>query len=517
MATFVQRRPIAVLERSLAAVRVRPLVGLAALLGLSVGIRTMALGVPFWIDEGLSVGIASHPITAIPHVLRQDGSPPLYYFLLHLWMAAFGSSESATHVLSLLFALAAIPVAWWAGTSLFGDREGWVLAGMTALCPFLTQYAQETRMYSLVVLLGTATTAFFLHAYLFGRQRFRIPFGIGLAAMLYTHNWTFFYLAGLAVALAVAWWAAEDRRRLTRDAAVGFGVAGVLYVPWLPTLIFQVRHTGAPWAVAPDFYGLVHAPDILLGGQTGTILIILIGGAGLVTLAGRSWRDRHVLMPGMLAMALVPIFAAWLSSQASPAWAPRYLAVAVAPLLLLGAIGLTRAGRLGGAALIVLTIMWVTNLAPYTKSNVKFVAQTFSSQLHRGDLVVSTAPEQVPVLHYYLPPGLQWANPFGRVPDTGVVDWIDGPAHFDRSSIDRDLLPLLQHLRRGQRVLLVNPIVTPARYQAPWSHRVWRRALEYEGVMRGDPALRLVDIFPMRHPGGPNPLQGLLFVKTRSG
>ena len=37
----------------------------------------------FWIDEGLSVGIASHPLVDIPGVLRQDGSPPLYYLLLN--------------------------------------------------------------------------------------------------------------------------------------------------------------------------------------------------------------------------------------------------------------------------------------------------------------------------------------------------------------------------------------------------------------------------------------------------
>ena len=71
--------------------RVRELVvgaaGLSLLLGLSLALRTTAIHAPFWIDEGLSVGIASHPFGDIPSVLRQDGSPPLYYLLLHLWMA----------------------------------------------------------------------------------------------------------------------------------------------------------------------------------------------------------------------------------------------------------------------------------------------------------------------------------------------------------------------------------------------------------------------------------------------
>src|SRR5438046_2293569 len=65
----------------------------ACLLALTLGslaIRTYAIHVHFWIDEGLSVGIASHPLSKIPALLRQDGSPPLYYLLLHVWMSWFG-------------------------------------------------------------------------------------------------------------------------------------------------------------------------------------------------------------------------------------------------------------------------------------------------------------------------------------------------------------------------------------------------------------------------------------------
>ena len=56
---------------------------LADLLLVSLYLRTRSLYASFWIDEGLSVGISSHPLLDIPGVLRQDGSPPLYYVLLH--------------------------------------------------------------------------------------------------------------------------------------------------------------------------------------------------------------------------------------------------------------------------------------------------------------------------------------------------------------------------------------------------------------------------------------------------
>src|SRR6476469_7203442 len=84
------------------------------LLLISLFLRTRALGASLWMDEGLSIGIAGQPFLDIPDVLRQDGSPPLYYMLLHVWMALVGNSPSATHALSAALAIACVPAAWWA-------------------------------------------------------------------------------------------------------------------------------------------------------------------------------------------------------------------------------------------------------------------------------------------------------------------------------------------------------------------------------------------------------------------
>src|SRR5581483_177359 len=88
-------------------------VGLLLLTALSLFLRTRYISGQFWEDEGLSVGISSHSLAAIPGVLRHDGSPPLYYVLLHFWISAFGASESATHAFSLLCSMLAIPIGSW--------------------------------------------------------------------------------------------------------------------------------------------------------------------------------------------------------------------------------------------------------------------------------------------------------------------------------------------------------------------------------------------------------------------
>ena len=56
----------------------------------------------YWRDEAFSILMAQHKWTDISWLTAQDFSPPLYYYLLKVWIMVFGSSEIATRSLSLL-------------------------------------------------------------------------------------------------------------------------------------------------------------------------------------------------------------------------------------------------------------------------------------------------------------------------------------------------------------------------------------------------------------------------------
>src|SRR5215216_7387787 len=199
-------------------------------------LRTGILHSGYWIDEAITVGIASHDFGDIPGLLRQDGSPPLFYLLLHGWMAIAGTGEAATRALPLLFALLAVPVSYWAGSAAFGRRAGALAAAGAAGCPFLTYYAQETRMYSMVAVLSVLASASFVLAFVHGRRRHVWLLGAWLVLLLYSHNWALF----LAVGMAAGWWSLWRQGRVDgRDGArLAAGVA-LLYAPWLSTLVFQ--------------------------------------------------------------------------------------------------------------------------------------------------------------------------------------------------------------------------------------------------------------------------------------
>jgi hypothetical protein len=484
--------------------------GLAVLVLVALLLRTTELGIGFWIDEGLSVGIADRPLTDIPGVLRLDGSPPLYYMLLHVWMQLAGSSEEAVRWLSVLCALIAVPVAWWAARGLFGTRAGWMAAVLAATNPFFTQYAQEGRMYALLALLALVASAAYARAFAWRSRGWAIGFAVSLAAMLYTHNWALFF----GVACGLVWlyllWRARERRELLILGAIAFGGALLLYAPWLPTLLYQVAHTGAPWSEAPTILSLLSTPARILG-DFAVVALLLVGGAGLVTL----WR-RDSPAVWLLAIALITVVLAWLSSQVSPAWAQRYLAVGVGPLLLAVVAGLANAGRLGIAALIVGAALGAAEAAPDDKSNVRDVAEAITPSLQPGDLVVSTQPEQVSALAYYLPEGVRFATLTGAVSDTGITDWRDGTERLEATTPEEDLAPLLDELEPGQRAVLVTPIFFDIRrWQAPWTELVRLRSGEWRQHLSNDSRFSVSATEPLLPiERRPNAVQATVYVKT---
>ncbi len=468
---------------------VRVALGLALLVGVSLALRSQALHARYWIDEGLSVGIASYPFAEIPGVLRQDGSPPLYYLLLNVWIAAFDRGEADTHLLSLLFVLATIPVAFAAGRALFDARTGWVAALLAAINPFLTYYAQETRMYALVALLGLIVAATFALAFVHRRRGWLAVFAPALALLVYSHNWGLFLAAATVVAFAAIVRGAPARRPLLRDGALAYGAVALVYLPWLPTLIFQARHTGAPWAEVPGLDDALSSLGTTLDGTAGAIVLGLGAYAGL----SRMRRDEAAVRTIAVVAGIVfgGIALAWLASQASPAWATRYLAVFVGPLLLAGAAAIARAGSFGLVVLGVLAILWFD---PRTdelerKSNAHTTAVAVRDRLAPGDLVVATHPEHGPVMHVYLPDGLRWANAIGPVADPRIMDWRDALERLTAARPTATADALVRTLAPSQNLLLIQPVIGSASWKAPWTALVRRRAAQWERVLDDDPRL----------------------------
>ena len=492
---------------------------LAFLVGVSLALRTQAIHARYWIDEGLSVGIASHPLGDIPGLLRQDGSPPLYYLLLGVWVHLFGIGEAHTHMLSLLFALATVPVAFYGARTLFGDKAGWVAAILAALCPYLTYYAQETRMYALVALLSLVFTTSFAATFAQRRRRWLPVFVASTTLLIYSHNWGLFLAAGSVVGLGWLWQRSAERRGLVRDAAIGYGLVALFYLPWVPTLLAQAAHTGAPWGNRPSPNSIFRALKFVLGGGTPAMVLLLCAGVGvshLVATPTRSARAKAVV--AIVLTAASGIALAYVASLVSPAWANRYFAPFVGPILIVSAAGLARAGRLGLVALALMVVFWFDprTYALEHKSNAHDAVGLVSDRLEDGDVVVTTHPEQGPLIHLYMPRDvkLRYADALGFIPDTQIFDWRDVTARLTAARPTPTANGIVNTLKPGEHLLLVQPILRTGRWKAPWTKLVKRRVIQWERVLDDDPRLsRTLAVPSYKHRRAPRGVRMVLYER----
>lgn len=377
-------------------------------------------------------------------------------------------------------------------------------------------------MYSLMVVLAIVQTAAFIHVYVYRDRRYLPLFTIVLAALLYTHSWGIFVTAGAVLTFAALLHASGDRGALLKDGLIGFGVAFLLYVPWIPTLLFQTAHTGAPWLDPPRFGVAIQIGKSLLGGATVTVALLLVAGSGLVAvLADRvDQRERRAVFTAV-GLLVFTLGVAWLFSQVSPAWTTRYLGVALGPLLLLAALGLDRAGTLGMAALAIVLVIWAVpkTTSLENKSNASDLAAAMQGRLQPGDLVVTLQPEQAPLMHYHLPGGLQGdlveATQLGEVQTEGVMDWRDVQRRLEDATPEENLQPLLDRLPRSQRVLLVHPVTTNiSDWDAPWTSTVRRRAAQWGQALGENECFRFDGAAPpFYRRAGRIGVRGVLYTK----
>jgi mannosyltransferase len=402
--------------------------------------------VHLWLDEAQTFDIARLPLADLSRALRHDGAPPLFYAMLHFWLRVFGGSDFAARALPGFLGVVSIALAYAGGRTIatrFGvdaDRIGLSIAMIVALSPFAIRYSTETRMYSLVmalVLLGHLAVWRAVEA---PKPRRLAHVVVTTAALLYTDYWCVFLIA-VVLAILVARLLtvkAGDRRTVGRVLAAMVGGC-LLFTPWLPTLLWQLQHTGTPWGSRPtspivvittmtQFAGGHRADARLL-----TVLLAFLAALGFYgrRLSGvdsneRSTGARWECLVGATTL-VVGLLAAVVTNSA---YEVRYAAV-VFPFFALAA-GRGAAfleGNLRVLALALVAVLGVTTSlraieTPRTQAGQ--VAAAIRSGAHEGD-VVAYCPDQLgPDTSRLLPVSLtlrQYTFPgFGS---PARVNWVD--------------------------------------------------------------------------------------------
>ncbi len=358
----------------------------------------------FWLDEAESVMFAdpSHGLRAVG--LADGGNFALYYLLLHVWLR-FGTGDAFIRLLSVIPAVACIPVMFALGRRLGGVRVGLIAAFGLALNPFFIAYAQEARGYSLLVFLSLVSTLFFVRC--LKSPRLTLDAAIYVLAstlMVYTHLFGVLVVAAHLVVLPVL---VRGRARWRRFAAA-YGLMLILLLP----LARFAHHRGVrtlSW-IPPLSFGTFGAELGRLAGGTMLLVffVLLIGGAIFGALRYRRRQALDVGMPIAVvgSWLIIPIvLTAALSTLVLPLFVARYLIISLPPVVLAGSFALGRmrppAAAAVGTLYVVLSAQGLWHYYFQTpKQDWRDAAALIVAQSQPGDAVV-TSPSWliVPLQH----------------------------------------------------------------------------------------------------------------------
>jgi hypothetical protein len=154
---------------------------------IGAGLRVLLIAQKgMWLDETFSVWLANHSVADMLHwITRIDQHPPLYYLLLHYWIALVGDTPRYARLLSALFGAGTIPMMYLIGKRMSGVTMGLAAATLLAFSPFNIYFAQETRMYTCLAF--NAAVAIYALVRLLTDPRSARP--IGSQFREYLHAW----------------------------------------------------------------------------------------------------------------------------------------------------------------------------------------------------------------------------------------------------------------------------------------------------------------------------------------
>lgn len=326
-------------------------------------------------DEVFTFWTADQDLASLIATVRGDVvHPPLFYLALKFWIALGGKSIVWLKLLPVLFSLAGIP------PLLLLCRELKMRAatinltiGLIAFNAFLVSYAQDLRMYSLLMTLTTISLWLFVRLInrdqgLARTQVFLIATNLGL---VFTH-----YFGWIVVALELLFLLVWERER-AKGFAIGVAAIACAFSPWAYAVSHEAKtkpqRVNFVWNAPPrasDFVGYYANLNGALSYRwkvIGTLLVMILFATPIVLWGRRELRSlradrgqgsaRTITFWWFALFAFAPAVLSFCASHflTQSVWAPRYLIIAAPAYLMMVAASVSKlpSKRLGVATGIV--------------------------------------------------------------------------------------------------------------------------------------------------------------------
>lgn len=315
-------------------------------------------GTCLWFDEVFSVHAARHSWPGMFKFVAADIiHPPLFYAVLKIWIALGGESLVWLRLLSVFLAVASIAPFYFLCRELnLKQNERNVALMLIAVSGFLIKYAQEVRMYSLLLFLSVTSIWLFVKFARNSRHMSLAALTVCNLLLVYTHYYG--WLMVFAQACVVLVWYRQRLQNFLLSAAVLM----FAYVPWVYAVAaFREPARGLAqnigWIKRPnagdlaEFFLLLNKPFLFSQStldRADSFLIpwlaLLLVGVALAILFVRRGRERAFTEAErvMLVLAFVPMILAAVLSWPLPhsIWGTRHLIISAVPFFILAGIAI---------------------------------------------------------------------------------------------------------------------------------------------------------------------------------
>ena len=303
-------------------------------------------------DEIFSVGVASHSWKGLMTAVGADSiHPPLFYFLLKIWISIGNDSLFCVRLLPTLFSTLAIVPMVLLGRE-FHLRPVVVNSaiGLAAIHPYLLYYSQHVRMYTLLMLCALTSLWAFHAAIRPNGRSFTTKFaGLTLVNIVsvYAHYYGWLVI-GLECWYLIFWKREHLKRMIASTAAVLIAFTPWIY--WAGKYIYAKGGLGSnlEWIQKPDagalawFFvdlaGFGDFPSIGRQAVTGLALLVLVAGCAAWLQRARLHTGHFVYMARfLLYFVLGSVAVAFIASRLLPhsVWGHRHMVYLVFPILML--------------------------------------------------------------------------------------------------------------------------------------------------------------------------------------